>query len=72
MSEKENVGNLLKRIRYKLCMNQKKFAELIGVHQGAISLYELGKRKPGFSTIKIMVEKLKNKGIKISYSDLKD
>jgi len=72
MNDKLSVGSRLKDIRIQLCMSQKDFGVFLGVHKGAISLYELGLRQPGFGTIKRMIPKLKEKGIDIKPAELRN
>lgn len=62
----------IKKVRYELGLSQIEFAELVGVHKAAISLYETGARTPSFPTIRKIVDKLKEKGIEIKYSDLRE
>jgi|APCry1669193181_1035450.scaffolds.fasta_scaffold427754_1 predicted transcriptional regulator len=63
--------NCLKKIRYKLCMNQREFAQFLGVSATAIYQYETGKRQPSFPMIRRFVALLKKNDIQIEYSDLR-
>lgn len=66
------VSECLKNVRYKLCLTQREFADLLGLNKASISLYETGDRKPSFHTIRQIVERLKEKDINLDYSDLRD
>lgn len=68
MSSKEG----LKKIRYELCMSQHEFARLLGIDYSSLSLYELGKRQPGFARTREIIKKLKENGINIEPKDLRD
>jgi len=67
-----SAQEFLKNIRYKLCLTQSQFGELVGMGKATISLYETGDRKPRMGNIKKIVDTLKKNGIEIEYSDLQD
>ncbi len=61
---------ILKETRYKLCLSQREFSKMLGISHVTYSYYETGRRHPHFAIIRKMVDKLKEKGIQIEYSDL--
>ena len=61
---------ILKETRYKLCLSQREFAQMLGISHTTYSYYETGKRHPHFTIIRKIVDKLKEKGISMEYSDL--
>jgi transcriptional regulator with XRE-family HTH domain len=65
-------NNCIKSIRIRLGFNQTEFAELIEKDKTSVSLYESGKRKPGFPTLRKIVDLANKNGIQVSYSDLRD
>lgn len=64
------VKECIKNVRYKLCLTQRDFAKLVGVDKASISLYETGERVPSLTSIRKIVDKLKEKNINLEYSDL--
>ena len=68
MSAKDSIKN----VRYKLCMSQKEFGNLVGLTATSICLYERGEANPGMRSIRNIVEKLKTQGIEMKYSDFMD
>ena len=58
-----SVKDCLKNARYKLGLSERDFAELMGINEASISLYETGDRQPSFPTIRKIVEKLKSHDI---------
>lgn len=60
MSDKKDLpiyAIKLKRFRQSKGLNQKEFADLIGVSEISISFYERGIRRPKDKTMRIMAEK---------------
>lgn len=64
------VSQCIKSIRIKLGLNQTEFAKLLGMDKTSVSLYESGKRQPGFPTIRKIVSIAKENGMGINYEDL--
>ena len=52
------INEKLKLIRFVKGLNKMQFAELTGVAQSTITRYESGDRKPDYSFLKILFEKL--------------
>lgn len=67
-----SIKECIKNARYKLCLSQRDFANLVGISKTSISLYETGTRKPGFPAIKKIVDKLKENNINVEYSDFRE
>lgn len=64
-----SIPELIRTIRLKLCLEQKEFAQKLGVSPAAICNYERGLRVPRLPTIrkiKLLVEKNK---LKVSMDD---
>jgi predicted transcriptional regulator len=62
----------LKKLRLSLCLNQKEFAQQVGIPISSISHYESGTRKPGFSSIRKLMAFAKKNGIKLTIQDIRD
>ncbi len=54
----EDLGKLLRRIREERGMTQEKLAELVGVDQAVISIYETGARRMKLDTLARMLAPL--------------
>lgn len=59
----------LKEARIHLCKNQKEFADFVGVSKGGLSLWESGKRLPGYRNIRKIVTALKAENFDCQYID---
>ena len=60
MSDKKDLpiySIKLKRFRQSKGLNQKEFAELVGITEISVSSYERGARRPKDKTMRIMAEK---------------
>lgn len=66
-----SVKDCIKSARYKLGMSQIEFSVFLGINKASISQYERGMKQPGFKSIRLIVDKLKEKGIYLAYSDLR-
>lgn len=66
------TSECIKNIRMSLGLNQSEFGLEIEKDRTSICLYESGKRKPSFPTIRKIVEFAKKNGIEIKYTDLRD
>lgn len=66
------IAECIKNIRFTLGLNQTEFAASIDKDKTSISLYEAGKRKPGFPTIRKILELANSKGMDIKFTDLRD
>lgn len=60
----------LKKARKKLCMTQVEFARFLKISTASVTNYEMGITIPRPSTARKIVDRLKEKLIKISYSSL--
>ncbi len=47
-----NLGNVLAQLRNSKGLNQREFAQLLGVSNGAVAMWETNKRQPDLETIK--------------------
>ena len=66
------ISECIKKIRFHLGVNQTQFANLINKDKTSVCLYESGKRKPGFGSLKKMVDLANNNGMNITFNDLRD
>ncbi len=66
------AADCIRNVRIEMGLSQAEFAILIKKDPTSVSMYESGKRKPGFPTIRKIVEEAKKKGIKVKYTDLHD
>ena len=46
------IGKMISRLRNERGLNQRDFAKFLGVSNGAIGMWETGKRQPDLETIK--------------------
>lgn len=67
-----NTAEQLKKIRLSLCLNQREFAEALGITISSISYYEKGNRKPSFCTMRKIISLTKKNGIKLKLEDIRD
>lgn len=66
------IPDCIKNIRLTLGLSQSEFSKLIDKDKSSVCMYENGKRKPGFPTIRKIVDLAKKHGIKVKYTDLRD
>ena len=66
------TAECIKNIRIQLGQSQAEFAKLIDIDKSSVCLYESGKRKPSFATVRNIVAIAKKKGLKIKYTDVRD
>lgn len=66
------VSDCIKNIRFNLGYSQTKLAKEIDIDKTSISLYESGKRKPGFSTLRKIINLANSNGMNITYDDIRD
>lgn len=66
------ISECIKNIRFHLGVNQTEFSSLIGKDKTSVSLYESGKRKPGFNALKKIVDLANKNGMNITFNDLRD
>ena len=48
---------IIKQVMLENNLSQQKFADILGVNQTTISQWLLGKKKPGYDSIKLLYEK---------------
>lgn len=60
---------MIRKIRLSFCLEQKEFAELIGMSKQAIWQYEKGLRKPRLPAIRKLLALAKKKDIKTCTED---
>jgi transcriptional regulator with XRE-family HTH domain len=66
------LAESIKNIRLTLGLSQSEFAHKINKDNTSVCLYEAGKRKPGFPTIRKIVELANANGMNLKYTDLRD
>lgn len=66
------TAECIKNIRFTLGLSQTEFAARINKDKTSISLYESGKRKPGFLTIRKILELANSEGMNIKFTDLRN
>lgn len=54
--EKMNIGRKLSQLRTEKGVNQRELAQHIGVSNGAIGMWETGKRQPDLDTIAVLAQ----------------
>lgn len=67
-----SASDTIKRIRINLCLEQKDFAQKIGVTVAAISNYERGIRRPRLPIIKKLKELADENNIPVKIEDFLD
>jgi transcriptional regulator with XRE-family HTH domain len=65
------TAEYIKKLRLSLCMSQREFSELCGVHISTICYYESGERKPSFPTIRKIMTLAKKHGIHVKLEDIR-
>lgn len=66
------IPECIKNIRLTLGLSQSEFAHKIEKDKTSVCLYEAGKRKPGFPTIRKIVDLANVNGMELKYTDLRD
>lgn len=66
------LAECIKYIRFELGLNQAQLGRKIDKDKTSICMYEQGKRKPGFPTLKKLVDLANANGMNIQYNDLRD
>lgn len=61
----------IKKLRIALCLNQREFAQELGITISSVSYYEKGTRQPSFSTVRKIMALAKKKGLKINVEDIR-
>lgn len=64
-----NSALIIKDIRINMCLDQGRFAKLLGITRVSVCNYEAGKRRPRLSIIKKMLEIAKEQGMTISVKE---
>ena len=65
-----NISECIKRIRFNAGLNQSDFARAVNINNVSMCMYENGKRKPSFPSIKKIVDFANRNGMNITFSDL--
>lgn len=63
------LSETIKNLRLQLFLDQKEFAEIIGIKKGTVSNYENGYRKPRLPIIRRMLELARKNKIKLNPED---
>jgi|GEM_PF-4660837 transcriptional regulator with XRE-family HTH domain len=66
------TSECIKYIRFELGLNQAELARKIDKDKTSICLYEKGKRKPGYPTLRKIIDLANANGMNIQYKDLRD
>jgi DNA-binding transcriptional regulator YiaG len=63
------IGEVIKKLRKNLHLDQKDFAKLVGVTEAAVCNWENDRRIPRMSMIRKMIELIKDNHININTED---
>ena len=66
------ISDCIKNIRFNMGITQTELASRIDKDKASISLYESGQRKPGFPTIKRLIDLANANGMNLKFTDLRD
>jgi transcriptional regulator with XRE-family HTH domain len=64
-----NSAKIIREIRIQMCLEQEKFANLLGITKASVCNYEAGRNKPKLSVIKKIREVAKENGMDIPVKD---
>ncbi len=65
-------AEFIKKIRLSLCVSQSEFADMIKRDKGSVCMYESGKRKPSYATVRCIVDVAKQHGIEATFYDIRN
>lgn len=65
-------SEFIKRIRLSLCATQQEFGVMIDKDPGTISMYESGKRRPSYATVKKLVQIARENGMEATFLDIRN